>query len=254
MISATFVRYLLKAAIRDRLLISFSAALVVAASLALFLGSSSVIESGQFALVYMSSSLRIMCVVALSLAIAFMIRRGFDMHEVEFILARPISRLTYVLSHAVAFLIIALVMGGTIVLLLSLQGMSFSSEGYIHWAVGFLLELAVVAMATMFFSFVLSSAVASVMAVFGYYMLARLNGELLGIIDSGMAGGLLWLPSKIIQLTLIIAPRFDLYGQSEWLIYGFQESYTLVFLMANALLFMVLLVLGTMIDFVRREF
>lgn len=254
MISATFVRYLLKAAIRDRLLISFSAALVVAASLALFLGSSSVIESGQFALVYMSSSLRIMCVVALSLAIAFMIRRGFDMHEVEFILARPISRLTYVLSHAVAFLIIALVMGGTIVLLLSLQGMSFSSEGYIHWAVGFLLELAVVAMATMFFSFVLSSAVASVMAVFGYYMLARLNGELLGIVDSGMVDGLLWLPSKIIQLALVIAPRFDLYGQSEWLIYGFQESYTLAFLVANALLFMVLLVLGTMIDFVRREF
>src|SRR5690606_31788983 len=97
--------------------------------------------------------------------IVFYTRRAFDSREVEFLLSRPISRVSFVLSHALAVSMLALFIGAVVGAAVFVTGPSLWGQGGWLWLFGVMTELVIMANAAFFFAMVISSAVGSAMAV-----------------------------------------------------------------------------------------
>ena len=105
----TLIQYVLKAAIRDRMVVAMIAAMILGCSLSVFLGSSAVTEQDQFSLAFASAGLRFTGMIGIVLFIVFFIRRSIDSRDLEFLLSRPVGRIQFLLSYAAAFSLIALI-------------------------------------------------------------------------------------------------------------------------------------------------
>jgi hypothetical protein len=255
-VNLSLVAYVLKASLRDKLVISVFAIFCAAISLALFLGSAAVIETGQVVLTFTAGSIRIIGVIALTLFTVFYVRRCFDTHDVEYLLSRPVSRISFVLSHLLGLAILcmgfAVIACGAIYIASAGQ---LDSYGFGLWGVSFLLEMMIIVYAAFFFSMVLSSAVSGTLATFSGYILARMSGQVLGIIDSGTHGGeQIGLLEGIMQGSSVIVPRFDLYTQSAWLIYGPDQTIAFGYIVISGLAFLLLITCAAIWDLIGRDF
>ncbi|MGZ9097194.1 MAG: hypothetical protein ACXW30_02725 [Micavibrio sp.] len=255
MMSWPLVRYVLMAALRDRLVISLGLLIVVGICLSIFLGSAALTEYDQFARVFAASGLRFTGVVGLVLFVVFYIRRSFDNKDVDFLLSRPISRTGFILAHALAFSLIAVALSLTIGLAVCVVSPGTIGIGHALWVLSLMIELIIIVNAALFFSMVLSSAAGGAMAVFGLYVLARLMGQLLGI--AGKDGGPILAP--ILEWTMnivsIVVPRLDLMAQTTWLIYP--ESIgevNFTFVIFQGIIYTGLILCAALIDLRRRQF
>ena len=253
--SMPLVRYVLMAALRDRLLLSLILVFVLGGALALFLGSSAVVEPEQFSIVLAGGGLRFAGVVGLTLFIVFHMRRSFDNKDVEFLLSRPITRMGFILSHAVAFSILAIVLA--LAAGVSVCAMSFHhlGAGQGLWVFSLVMEYMIVANVALFFSMVVTSATGGAMAVFGLYVLGRLMGELLG--DARASNGLAFshVLSPVMNVVSMIVPRIDLFAQTSWLVYpdaATSVGYALI--AVQGLFFSGLAVCAALVDLHRRQF
>ena len=247
-------RYVLAAAVRDRLILSMLIVMALGGALAVFMGTAAYIEKYQFVLVFSAAGIRILTVLGLVLFCVFFIRRSFDNKDVDYLLSRPISRVSFILSHALAFsLIAALLAVAAQVTVYFSAPITFGPQQLI-WTLSLFFELMIMANAALFFAMVLPSASTSAMVVFGLYILSRTIGILLGIIASGLTNtpmmkGL----SFVMEFVSIIIPRLDLMTQTNWLLYGV-EDISVLFICAQGLIFSGLLVTSAMVDLVRRQF
>src|SRR5262245_40850313 len=105
------VKYVLTAAFRHRLLISLLILLLVSVSLAIFMCSVARVEHTRFALVFAAGGLRLAGVTGLVLFAVFHIRRSFESKDVEFLLSRPVSRVQFLFSCAIAFILLGVIFG-----------------------------------------------------------------------------------------------------------------------------------------------
>jgi hypothetical protein len=253
--SALLIRYVLTAALRDRLVLAFATVLIVATSLSLFLSSAAVIEQGQFALVFAGGALRLVSSLSLVLFVVFYVRRSFETKDVDFLLSRPISRLSYILSHALAFSILALGFSClSAAVLFGLSGFKISlAQLLLMVSVG--AEALIMVNVALFFSMVLSSAVTASLASFGFYVLGRMMGQILGIIDSNDATWTRFLEYPM-QAVSMLMPRLDLMGQTSWLIYGMGQGggAGFAYVLAHAAVFMILILSASLFDLIRRQF
>lgn len=256
MFSSTLIKYILTAALRDRLVLSVLAILILGTFLSLFSASSAVIEQNKFAIVYMAGSLRVLGLLGLTLFIIFFIRRSFDARDIEYLLSRPVSRRSLVFSNAAAFSILALAAGLLLSLILGLSAHKTGNyEGIFLWGLGVTAEYIIVANVALFFSMVLTSPVTAGMAVVGFYALSRTIGQLLGITQShgftfpGL--DVLNLGMKVISQ---IIPRLDLMTQTSWLVYGNASLSDFSFICLQAFVFCGLVLTATLIDLIRRQF
>ena len=181
------VQYILTAAVRDRLLFVFLLLVVLGMSLGSFLGGAAITEQDQFSVVFAAGGLRIAGMLTLVLFVVFYLRRSFESRDVEYLLARPVSRLQFLLAHSFAFSIlatvVALIITGALMLMPAVSG-----EGaFILWGLTIWIEYLIMVNVALFFAFVLSSAVSATMVCMAFYVLARLIGDILGIIQ-GPAG------------------------------------------------------------------
>jgi uncharacterized membrane protein len=83
-LSLSLVRYVLTAALRDKVVWGVVAISLLAVCLSLFTANSAIIEKTQFAIVFMAGSLRLLTLFGLLLFVVFFIRRSFDARDVEF--------------------------------------------------------------------------------------------------------------------------------------------------------------------------
>lgn len=249
------VLYVLMAAIRDKLVVALMAAMLVSVSLSIFVGSSAITEKGYFALVFAGNGLRLSGVFGLILFVIFFIRRSFESKDIELLLSRPVSRVQFLLSYCGALSLIAVLMGIVQGLCLLILGASISSQGHILWIVSLIAENIIMVNVALFFAMVLSSAAGAAMATAGFYVLARMMGQLLGIIDAHIQNiKVLHFIEYIMQAISAVMPRLDLMAQSSWLVYGNDNQIGLVYVLAQALIFTSLVVLGALIDLIRRQF
>lgn len=249
------VSYALTAAFRDRLLMTMVVAMVVCTSLSIFMASAAVTEKDQFMVVFSAGSLRLAGVFGLVLFIVFFIRRSFEARDIEFLLARPVGRVQLILSIALAFAIIGALMAAVKGLCIYLLQPSLFGEGRILWMASMGVENIIMACAALFFSLILSSAAMAAMATLGLYVLARMMGQILGILAATpenylLADGL----HHVMQYIAVITPRLDLMGQTSWLIYGPSGAVGFSFLAAQGAAFTALILIAALIDFVRRQF
>lgn len=273
MISKSLVKYVLTAALRDKLMITLALMILMGAAVAVFMGSATVTEGDSFALVFGSGGLRFLGVTGIILFCCFYIRRSFENKEVEFLLSRPISRLCFLFSHAAAFSILSFFIALAVVATVSLFGRP-EAVGLAVWGASLVAEFSMMAVAALFFSMVLSSAAGSALATLGLYVLSRMMGTLLGILDLPPANWLFAILGNLMKLISIAIPRLDMMGQTTWLVYGIQGSggvkflpsastyaHTLAehlglagFIGVQGIVFVALLLGAASHDFMRRQF
>ena len=250
----TLILYVLKAAIRDRLVLSMMAAMVMGCSLSVFLGSSAVVEQDQFSLAFASAGLRLTGMIGIVLFIVFFIRRSIDSRDLEFLLSRPVGRIEFLLSYAAAFSLIAIMVTLAQTLGLYIMGPHLFGEGAILWCISIMIENIIVANTAFFFALFLSSAASASLSVIGFYVLGRMMGQILGIIEAGGTGQITKILEQAMNFISIITPRLDLMGQTSWLIYGPQGDVGLGFLLIQGFIFCVLVLTAALLDLTRKQF
>lgn len=251
--SYPLVKYALLAALRDRLVLSLLLILLLGSSLSLFLGSSAVIEGDQFTVVFSGGGLRIASVMGLVLFVVFFVRRSFEGKDVEFLLSRPVGRIQFLLSYACAFSVLATLMGGAVGVCVYAVSPSLFGTGHLLWVFSVVAENIIMVNTALFFSMVLSSASTAAMCTAAFYVLARMMGQLLGIVDSDLVDGTGPM-AMAVQLVSVVTPRLDLMGQTSWLVYGFQEGIGFFTVFVQGALFCFLVLAASILDFVRRQF
>lgn len=253
MISWPLIKYVLMAAVRDRLVISLLALMAVGASLAVFLGSAAVSETSQFAVVFAAGGLRIAGAMGLVLFAVFYLRRSFESRDVDFLLSRPIGRICFLLSHAAAFTILALLVSVCVFAAVCAVSPHLVGSGYFLWAFSLLIEYIIVVNAALFFAMVLPNAATGALSVFAFYLLARLIGQILGIVKAGLEGHDMQFLGTIMHGISLIIPRLDLMAQASWLLYG-SEGIGYGFIALQGIVFTAFVILAAMSDLVRRQF
>lgn len=247
-------RYILMAAARDRFFVSLVALLAVVISLSIFFGSSVITEQDEFARSFAAYGFRLFGVVLLVFFVVGYIRRCFDNRDIDYLLSRPMGRISFILTHAGAFsclaLMAAVLLGGTTVVL----EMGSAHNGALLWWVSIAAEFIIMANIAMFFAFVIGSATACMLAVFSFYLLSRLMGEILGILQKTGQEGVIGLLAKLMEVISIFIPRLDLMGQTKWLLYGVPPEISLPFILAQAGVFTALVIGATCLDIHRRQF
>lgn len=250
------VNYILKAAIRDRLLLSLILVMILSSVVSIFFGSSSIIEHEYVVSVYLAGSLRVVSVIGLVLFVCFYIRRLFETREIEFILSKPVSRVSFIISHSAAFTILSFIIFLTVSLILFAFDYKNFNYDYAFWCLSLFVELVIISNSALFFSMVLGSASSSAMATIGFYALSRMIGLLLAIVYSNAALGFFGIEilGFVMQVVSLIVPRLDLLAQTTWLIYGVPENINMFFVVGHGILFTMLVILAALVDLVRRKF
>ncbi len=258
--SFVLIRYILMAAIRDKLIWGVVAMSILGVCLSIFSGSAAIVEQGQFVISYMAGGLRIIVLLGLTLFTIFFVRRSFDARDVEFLLTRPISRASFVTSHILAFSILSILGGLFISAIVGVLSLHFGGASSVAlWCFGMTFELMIVTNMAFFFAMVLTSPVTAGLATFGFYILARLMGQLLAIfhhtpipnsIETYIMTGL----GQVVNVIAIIVPRLDLLAQTSWLIYGGGVVSDWMFVVFQGLAFLSLIGVATSIDLRRRQF
>jgi ABC-type transport system involved in multi-copper enzyme maturation permease subunit len=260
LISWPLVGYVLKGARHDKLIIAMVVMIGIAMAMSFFMGSASMVEKTEFAFIYMAGSLRILGVIGLSLFLVFFFRRAMDNKDVDYLLSRPISRATFLLSHALGFGILAFVVWILVfgpICYIGRYGMQNNMDGFLLWGAGYLAELLITTLVSFFFALILRSASVAAFACFAFYILCRLQGQLLGIITNKIDPGdhaQIFL-ANIMKSVSMFFPRLDLMGQTSWFLYGPQGANAgLGFIALQAGIFLALTFTAMMADFVRKQF
>lgn len=254
MMSLPLVKYVLTGAVRDKLILSLLVLLAVGVSLAIFMGSAAFVEKDKFTVVFAGGGLRMAGVLGLVLFVVFYVRRSFESRDVEFLLSRPIGRVQFLLSLAAAFSILAVLLGlaeGAALLALRPNGFG---EGYMLWVISVIAENIIIVNTALFFSMILTSSATAAMVTFAFYVLARMMGQILGIIDGIGHKASMQVLEIIMQGISMVMPRLDLMGQTSWLIFGVDQGANLGFVLMQGFIFTFLILMAAIVDLIRRQF
>jgi ABC-type transport system involved in multi-copper enzyme maturation permease subunit len=248
-------RYVLRAAIRDKLPLIFIISLAVCLSLSAFLGDSAVIEQDQFVVIFAASSLRFLSVVFLILYISFYFHRAFETRDLETMLTRPFSRLQYLVGHYVGFQIIVIVFS-LASFLMFFNFKSVLTDHYFIWFIGLFIELSLVALISIFFAMLCTRNVAAILLSFGFYILGRLSGSLLNIIEAGGDQNIVIRMGEVImQVITVVVPRFDLMVQTSWLLYDINITMNIMLILIfQFFVFTGFILSATYFDLIRKQF
>lgn len=247
-------RYILMAALRDRLFPAIVLLVAIIISLSNFFASSVITEQDQFARAFAAYGFRLFGNIILIMFVVTYIRRSFEVRDIDYLLSRPIGRVKFVLTHSLAFSFIAVVaailLGGTTVMLERAD----LHAGVWLWWLSIAVEFIIMMNVAMFFSFVIGSATACMTITFCFYLLSRLMGEILGILQRPQDGVLSIILGRVMEIISVFIPRLDLMGQTKWILYGVPDNISLPFIIAQCCVFLALVVGATMLDMNKRQF
>lgn len=250
----TSLRYVLLTAFRDWLFIGLFLAVIVAGVISATLGSTAFLEEQAMKITYAAASSRLILMVGLIVFVCFHIRQAFDSKEIDVMLSRPVSRGHIVVAYWISFAVVALLLAVPVAGMVALFGL-LNTPGFLGWAASLFLEACLVVALALFSSFTLRSAVTSVLATMGFYVLSRMMAFFIITAD---APSMQIMPYKLLGYVLTavstLVPRLDFYAKTEWLVYGFKippESYLFA---VQTLIFVPILLLVTILDFRRRQF
>ena len=218
----TNIRYILLTALRDWLFLALMIGVVACSLIAHLLGSTALVETQEMTLSYVSASTRIVIVMGLIIFACFHVRNAFDTKEVDMFLARPVTRANLVFSYWLGFAVVATLLVLPTVGFVALQGL-MDKTGFLLWTISLLAECWLAVAVALFTSFTLRSAVTSVLASIGFYVLGRMMGFFIITTKSAFLFDQQWLNAILtgaLKGVSVIMPRLDFFAKSEWLIYG----------------------------------
>lgn len=250
----TNIRYILITALRDWLFIGLLIGILVATAISATLGSTAFIEEKETTLAFASSSARLILMTGLIVFVCFHIRNAFDTKEIDVILSRPISRSNLVISYWLGFSFVGLLLTIPVIAIIAFIGVG-NFAGFVGWAASVLLEMGLVVALALFSAFTMRSAVTAVLGCMGFYVLSRMMAFFVYASNSGMFNDQKFIVLKwALQAISTLLPRLDFFAKSEWLVYGLLSSRDWQVYVAQAFIFVPLLLAATMIDFRRKQF
>lgn len=273
----TTIRYILLTALRDWLFIGLFVAIFIAFGVSAFLGGTAITEENQMTTTFISGSTRLILLVGLIVFVCFHVRRAFDNREIEVIISRPISRTEFVFAYWLGFAVVSLI--PVIILTIaigvysgilsdsikpsidaSFVGLTPASSkliGLIYWGISLAMETFFVVAFALFSSLILRSAVTSVLLCFGFYIISRMMGFFLYVLQKPYLfnnfkfGAMM---EKLLFSVSTILPRLDLFSKSKWLIYGVANDTAYLTFIPQTLIYVPLLLLAAIFDFKRKQF
>lgn len=250
----TSIRYVLLTASRDWLFAGLLVAVIIAGGVSATLGSTAFLEEQQMKITYAAASSRLILMVGLIVFVCFHIRQAFDSKEIDVMLSRPISRGNIIVAYWLSFSLVALLLTIPVVMMVGFFGV-LNVEGFTGWAIGLLLEAALVVALSLFSAFTLKSAVTSVLASMGFYVLSRMMAFFVATTE---APSLQEMPYILLKYLLVaistIVPRLDFFAKTEWLVYGFKTTQDSYLFVIQAIIFVPVFLVATIIDFRRKQF
>lgn len=252
----TNIRYVLITAIRDRLFVGLFLGVIGAALVSSFMGGTAMIEPEQMTLAFSAAAARFILVIGLIVFTCFHLRSAFDTKEVDVLLSRPISRVNLVISYWLGFAVVATVLVMATLAVILVVGI-LDVNGFIIWSLSLLAEAWLVVAMSLFAAFTLRSAVGSVLATLGFYVLSRMMGFFIATSHSSLLFSDKTLDEGLrmaIELLAIVVPRMDLFTESNWLLYGIKQSHDAYLFAVQAGIFIPLLLTAAIIDFKRKQF
>lgn len=251
----TNIRYIMITALRDWLFIGLLASIFCATGISATLGSTAFIERQEMTLAFSAGASRLIIMIGLIVFVCFHIRNAFDTKEIDVILSRPISRSNLVVAYWLGFAFVATLLTLPVIAIIGLIGV-IDVTGYIGWSLSLLLETFLVVALALFSAFTLRSAVASVLATMGFYVLSRMMAFFIVTSESGMVSDDVKynLLKHALALISTVVPRLDFFSKSQWLVYGFNASQDWILFTTQVAIFVPLLLLATIADFRIRQF
>jgi hypothetical protein len=250
----TNIRYILITALRDWLFIGLLVGVLFAAMVSATLGSTAFLEEKEMTVTFAAGASRLILMVGLIVFVCFHIRNAFDTKEIDVILSRPISRSNLVLAYWLGFCVVSLILLIPVIAIIAILGVP-SLAGFAGWALSLMLETFLVVGLALFSAFALKSAVTSVLACMGFYVVSRMMAFFVMTAQSGMFDEhkYLFLKYSLIGISAIV-PRLDFFAKTEWLIYGFDTNRDWALFALQAAIFLPLLLLASIADFRRKQF
>jgi len=253
----TLFKFILLTGLRDKLYLSILIILAGVFGLSNLVGFSALSEEAKMQLVYFSFLSRLIIVCGMVLFICFYINKSFEHKEIDFILAKPISRSTLILSYWFSFTLISLIL-----IIPTLIVISFFTKqdvvGLFWWGISVILELMIVSTFAIVSSLILKSAVVSVLATTSFYFIGRMMGFFVYSIDLphniGVVKNWQTLSEAILKFISSVFPRLDLFGKSEWLVYGINNYNDVYIVLGQSLIYIPLMLFVAFYDFGRKQF
>lgn len=253
----TLFKFILLTGLRDRLYLSLLIILAGIFGLSNLVGFSALSEESQMQLVYFSFLSRIIIVCGMMLFICFYINKEFENKEIDFILSKPISRNTLVLSYWTSFNLISLIL----ILPVILTTLIFSHPnllGLLWWSISIILEIMLVSTFAIVSSLILRSAVVSVLATFSFYFVCRMMGFFVYSISipKNMNTVSDWndFAEVLLKFLSSIFPRLDLFSKSEWLVYGVNNFNEVWIVLIQSIIYISFMLFIAFYDFRRKQF
>jgi ABC-type transport system involved in multi-copper enzyme maturation permease subunit len=251
----TNIRYILITALRDWLFVGLLVGVLIATMISATLGGTAFLEEREMTITFAAGSARLILMVGLIVFVCFHIRSAFDTKEIDVIMSRPISRSNLVIAYWLGFAFVALLLVIPVVGLIAFIGIS-NWPGFWGWALTLLLEAFLVVALALFSAFTLRSAVTAVMACLGFYVMSRMMAFFVVTSQSGLVAGdfKYTLMKHALELISSIVPRLDFFAKTQWLSYGFNTSQEWMLCLAQAAIFIPLLLAASIVDFKRKQF
>lgn len=248
------IRYILITALRDWLFIGLLAGVLFATFISATLGGTAFLEEKEMTLTFAAGAARLILMIGLIVFVCFHIRSAFDTKEIDVILSRPITRPNLVIAYWLGFALVSLLLTVPVVAIMGLIGV-LSWQGFIGWAISLLLEGGLVVALALFSALALRSAVASVLACMGFYVLSRMMAYFVLTAESNAFGASAYafLKYPLIAISALV-PRLDFFSKTDWLIYGFDSTQDWLLFAVQAAIFIPLLIVASIVDFRRKQF
>lgn len=249
------LKYVLLTAIRDWLYVGVIISMLIAFGISILIGNSAFAENNQFSIVYIAGSGRILFAIGIIIFICFNIRKSFDNKEVEFFLSKAISRNQYILSYILGFFIVAILAILPLIILISILP-EVNYLGLLYWSISLILESLIFISFAILSSFIFRSAVFSVLASFGFYIISRMMGFFVMTISlSDEVYNFDSFGKFIAKIISVIIPRLDLFAKSDWLIYGANINMMDIFtILLQSIIYVPLMIFMCFFDFNRKQF
>jgi ABC-type transport system involved in multi-copper enzyme maturation permease subunit len=252
----TTTRFIVLTAIRDRLFPALIVLMLALIGVVTALSETAMLEEQQMRMAMSAGLVRVVLAMGISVFVCFHVRAMYDTREIDVMLSRPVSRPRLVLGLWLGFAAVASVIVVAVAVMVAyLQPTNLT--GFAFWVASLLLESWIVVAISLFASLTNKSAVTSVMVSFTFYVLARLMAFFIATAQARIAFEIPWIADVlrfVIKGVSIIVPRLDMFAQTEWLVYGLQDTAALAYVMAQAAIFIPLALCAAIVDFCRKQF
>jgi hypothetical protein len=249
----TITRFTVLEALRTRLPWIWAGVLACLGAASLFVNQIAITESERLQWSFYASGARLAAVLTSALYITSSMVRELNEKGLEMALALDLPRASYVAGKLAAFVLVAAAMAMLAALPLAFAR-PISAVGV--WMASLVCELAIVSAFAVFCVVSFGQVVPAILSITGFYLLARSIDALRLLSESAVLGGLDAVRSLFqhaFDAIALLLPALDRFTLTEWIAASGVDAGVLIPIFAQAVVYALVLLGASLIDFYRRE-